>query len=170
MKFSSVFPRLQISVGPRKDQKGKSQVHTTAQEHTLRSLQAPSRQNQVIIDGAQGNLAVVASKRVKIQCSRLCLALYLIASSYMGWRRGCWTWNSLLDGLTGFPEAQWQWMRCLLLAVIIEFPDSAAKHLRVRFAQCISSFWGKTNHFSTRETVCILECRVCQYFLPFTGG
>lgn len=133
MKFSSVSPRLQISLGPetanRKDQKGKSQMHTTAQEHTLRSLQAPSGQNHGITDGAQGSLAAVAGGRVKSPCSRLCLAMYLIAASCMGWRGGCWTWNCLLDGLTGLTGAQWQWMHCLLLAVIRVHRDSAAKHL-----------------------------------------
>lgn len=32
-------------------------MHVAAQEHTSRSLQAPSRQNKEIIDGAQGKLA-----------------------------------------------------------------------------------------------------------------
>lgn len=100
-------PHLQISLGPetatRKDQKGKSQMHTTAQEHTLRSLQAPSRQNHEIIDGAQGSLAAVASGCVKSRRGRLCLAMYLVASSCMGWRGGCWTRNCLLDGLKGSP-------------------------------------------------------------------
>lgn len=35
----------------------KSQMHIAAQKHTLRSLQAPSRQNKEIIDGVQGKLA-----------------------------------------------------------------------------------------------------------------
>lgn len=91
MKFSSAFPRLQISLGPETAKEGSEReisMHTTAQEHTLRSLQAPPRLNQVIIAGAQGNLVAEATRCVKSWSSRLCLAMHLIVSAYMGWKGG----------------------------------------------------------------------------------
>lgn len=124
MKFSSVFPRLQISLGPETAKEGSereiSNAHSCPGAHLeeLASAIQAKPSNNWWGTGDAGS----CGKQTCEKPVRPTLSCYVFDRIFMyGVKGGDWTWDSLLDGLAGSTEVQWQWMRCLLLALIRQF-------------------------------------------------
>lgn len=117
-----------------------------AQQHTLSGLQAPSRQNKEIIDGAQGKLAALSGRRrSRLQVQQTSCNMFDPIFNILGREGVVEMWGSLLHGfpLKVLIEAEKQCMYILFYcAKPGQFTVLIAKHpnFKYQFAWSLAQY------------------------------